>query len=139
MDPDTLQAINAIESLTARHFRSLDTKDWSTFSSGLADDIDVDTTAVGGVGVGVGGASSYVSALQSIYGNTVTVHQGHLPEIAITGVGAAIRTWTVQVLLVRPDGSRLLSSGHDCDTYGIRDGRWEIAGTKSTRLQSDPS
>ncbi|WP_330252824.1 nuclear transport factor 2 family protein [Nocardia sp. NBC_00565] len=33
MDPDTLQAINAIESLKARYFRSLDTKNWSTFSS----------------------------------------------------------------------------------------------------------
>lgn len=98
MDPDILQAINAIESLKARYFRSLDIKDWSTFRSGLADDIDVDTTAVGGVGVGVGGASSYVSALQSIYGNTVTVHHGHAPEIAITGVGATTGTWAFRGL-----------------------------------------
>lgn len=37
MDPDALQAI-AIESLKARYFRSLETRDWSIFSSGLTDD-----------------------------------------------------------------------------------------------------
>ncbi|WP_330252830.1 nuclear transport factor 2 family protein [Nocardia sp. NBC_00565] len=137
VDPDTLQAINAIESLKARYFRSLDTKDWSAFGSVLADDVDVDMTPVGGVRVN--GASNYVSALQHDYGTTVTVHHGHMPEIAITGVGAATGTWAVQVLLVRPDGGRLLSFGHDRDTYGIRDGRWVITGTKSTRLQSDQS
>ncbi|MEV5834520.1 nuclear transport factor 2 family protein [Nocardia sp. NPDC052112] len=137
VDPDTLQAINAIESLKARYFRNLDTKDWSAFGSVLADDIDVDTTAVGGERVT--GAADYVAALQRDYGNTVTVHHGHMPEIAITGMGAATGTWAVQVLLVRADGGRLLSFGHDRDTYGIRDGRWVITAMKSTRLQSDQS
>ncbi|WP_433761263.1 nuclear transport factor 2 family protein [Nocardia sp. CA-135398] len=132
-----MQAINTIESLKARYFRSLDTKDWSTFGSVLADDIDVDTTAVGGDRIR--GASNHVVALQTDYGTTVTVHHGHMPEIAITAAGAATGTWAVQVQLIKPDGRRLLSFGHDHDTYGIRDGRWVITGMKSTRLQADQS
>ncbi|WP_433526935.1 nuclear transport factor 2 family protein [Nocardia pseudovaccinii] len=137
MDPDTLQAINAIESLKARYCRGLDTKDWAAVGSVLADDIDVETTALGGTRVT--GASNYVAALQRDYGDAVTVHHGHMPEIEITAAGAAAGTWAVQVLLVEPDGKRLLSFGHDHDTYGIRNGRWVITGMKSTRLQADPS
>lgn len=137
MDPDTLQAINTIESLKARYFRGFDTKDWSTLGSVLANDIDVDTTALGGTSVT--GASNYVAALQRDYGTTVTVHHGHMPEITITAAGAATGTWAVQVLLVRPDGKRLLAFGHDHDTYGIRDGRWMITSIKSTGLQEDQS
>ncbi|WP_433621996.1 nuclear transport factor 2 family protein [Nocardia sp. CA-120079] len=136
VDPRTLQAINAIESLKARYFRSLDTKDWSVFGSVLAGDIDVDTTSVGGDRVR--GASNHVAALQTDYGNSVTVHHGHMPEIEITAADTATGTWAVQVQLVRPDGRRWLSSGHDRDTYGIRDGRWVITSMKSTRLQADP-
>ncbi|MEV6335332.1 nuclear transport factor 2 family protein [Nocardia vinacea] len=137
VDPQTLQAINVIESLKARYFRTLDTKDWSAFGTVLADDIDVDTTAVGGDRVR--GASNHAAALQTDYGDAVTVHHGHMPEIAITAAGAATGTWAVQVLLVKPDGKRLLSFGHDHDTYGIRNGRWVITGIKSTRLQADQS
>ncbi|MFI6362247.1 nuclear transport factor 2 family protein [Nocardia sp. NPDC050630] len=137
VDPDTLQAINTIESLKARYFRSFDTKDWSALGSVLADDVDVDTTALGGTSVT--GASNYVAALQRDYGTAVTVHHGHMPEIAITGAAAATGTWAVQVLLVRPDGKRLLAFGHDHDRYGIRDGRWVITGIKSTGLQEDQS
>ncbi|MEV2224817.1 nuclear transport factor 2 family protein [Nocardia vinacea] len=63
MDPQISQAINVIESLEARYFRILDTKDWSAFDSVLADDIDVDTTALGGDRVR--GASNHVAALQT--------------------------------------------------------------------------
>ena len=93
VDPDALQAINAIESLNARYFRRLDTKGWSTFSSALADDIDENTTAVGGVHIS--GASTYASALQSNYGTAVTVHHGHMPEIDSTAGGAATGRWAV--------------------------------------------
>ncbi|WP_329409823.1 nuclear transport factor 2 family protein [Nocardia vinacea] len=137
MDPDILQAINAIESLKARYFRSLDTKDWAAFGSVLADDIDVDTTALGGTRVT--GASNYVAALQRDYGDGVTVHHGHMPEIVITAAGAATGTWAVQVLLVKTDGKRFLAFGHHNDTYGIRNGRWVITGIKSIRLQADQS
>ncbi|WP_433633978.1 hypothetical protein [Nocardia sp. CA-120079] len=44
VDPQILQAINVIESLKARYFRTLDTRDVSAFGTVLADDTDVDTT-----------------------------------------------------------------------------------------------
>jgi SnoaL-like domain len=138
MDPNTLQTINAIEALKARYFRRVDTKDWAALGSVLADDIDVDTTAMGGGRVA--GASNYVAQLQRDYDTPVTtVHHGHMPEIELTSSDSATGTWAVQVLVVRPDGKRTLGFGHDHDTYAIRGGQWLITATKSTRLQLDQS
>jgi hypothetical protein len=137
MDPTTLQTINSIEALKARYFRALDTKDWTEFESTLADDIEVDHTALDGHQAT--GASNYVALLQEDYDGTVTVHDAHMPEIELTSAGSAVGTWAMQVLLVRPDGERVLAFGHHQDTYGLQDGRWLITTTTSTRLQVDKS
>jgi hypothetical protein len=137
MDPNTLQTINTIESLKARNLRSLDTKDWSEFESTLAADVDVDHAALSGERVN--GASNYVTQLRRDYDGAVTVHHGHMPEITLTSSDSAFGTWAMQVLVVRPNGRRVLAFGHHQDTYGIRGGRWSITSTKSTRLQLDES
>lgn len=137
MDPTTLQTINSIEALKSRFFRALDTKEWTDFESTLADDIEVDHTALGGHQAT--GASNYVALLQEDYDGTVTVHDAHMPEIELTGADSAVGTWAMQVLLVRPDGSRVLAFGHHMDTYGLQDDRWLITTTTSTRLQLDES
>jgi hypothetical protein len=137
MDPTTLQTINSIEALKARYFRALDTKDWTEFESTLADDIEVDHTALDGHQAT--GASNYVALLQEDYDGTVTVHDAHMPEIELTSAGSAVGTWAMQVLLVRPDGERVLAFGHHQDTYGLQDGSWLITTTTSTRLQVDKS
>lgn len=64
-----MQAINAIESLKARYSRSFDTKDRPTLDSALADDIVVDTTALGGDHVT--GASKYLALLKRNYSKTL--------------------------------------------------------------------
>lgn len=137
MDPYTVQAINAIESLKARYFRSLDTKDWPSVDSALADDVDVDTTALGGDRVT--GAANYLALLKRNYGKTITVHHGHMPEIQLTSPAVATGTWAVHALMVRPDGKRELCFGHDRDSYALRGGRWLITATTSTRLHQDES
>ncbi|RDI45097.1 nuclear transport factor 2 family protein [Nocardia mexicana] len=137
MDPNTLRQLNAIESLEARYCRGLDTKEWPALDSVLADDIEVDQTALGGDRIA--GAANYVAALQNNYGRAVTVHHAHMPEIELTSPTTATGTWAMQVLVVRPDGHRVLGFGHDYDTYGIRNGRWVLTATKSTRLHLDRS
>jgi hypothetical protein len=137
MDPTTLQTINSIEALKARFFRTLDTKDWDEFETTLADDIEVDHTALGGHQAT--GASDYVALLREDYDGTVTVHDAHMPEIELTSPDSAVGTWAMQVLLVRPDGQRVLAFGHHQDTYGLQDGGWLITTTTSTRLQVDES
>jgi len=137
MDANKAQALIAIEALKARYFRSFDTKDWPTLGTVLADDVDVDETALGGDHVT--GATNYVSLLKHDYDKTVTVHHGHMPEIELTAPDTATGTWAVQVLTVRPDGKRLLAFGHDHDTYTLRNGQWLITSTKATRLHLDKS
>lgn len=137
MDPTTAQAINAIESLKARCFRSIDTKDWEALDSVVAEDVSVDSTAL--EGDRVTGASNYVALLKRDYDKAVTVHHGHMPEIEITSPGSATATWAVQVLTVQPDGERVLAFGHDHDTYSLSGDQWLITATTSTRLHLDNS
>ncbi|WP_433526934.1 nuclear transport factor 2 family protein [Nocardia pseudovaccinii] len=137
VDPQTLQAINVIESLKARYFRTLDTKDWSAFGTALADDVDVDATALGGDRVR--GASNHVAALQTDYGDRVTVHHGHMPEIEVHTPAAATGVWALQDLLIWPDNIRGGGFGHYHETYTLDGDRWRISSTTLTRLYLDPT
>jgi hypothetical protein len=137
MDRHTLQAINAIESLKARYFRGFDTKDWPVVDSALADDVVVDTTALDGDQVT--GASAYLAMLKRKHSKTTTVHHGHMPEIRLTSSSKATGTWAVHVLVIGSDGRRELCFGHDQDNYALRDGKWLITSTTSTRLYEDQS
>ncbi|GAA5148851.1 hypothetical protein GCM10023321_11760 [Pseudonocardia eucalypti] len=134
--PDVLK-INTIEFLKARYFRCLDTKDWSTFESTLADDVEVDHEAL--AGPKANGRANYVTRAQSDYDGAKTVHHGHMPEIRLTSANTAEGTWAMQVLTVKANGRRVLAFGHHRDSYAIRDGQWRITSTKATRLQLDES
>ncbi|WP_405813436.1 nuclear transport factor 2 family protein [Streptomyces sp. NBC_01390] len=137
MSQSTLQAIDAIELLKARYCRLLDTKDWDDLKSVLAIDVVVDTTALGGDLVV--GASNCEAMLERKYDKAVTVHHGHMPEIALTSPSSAKAIWAMQILTVQSNGKRVLAFGHDHDTYALRGGRWLITTIKSTRLLMDES
>lgn len=137
MDVSDVLKINTIEFLKGRYFRALDTKDWSTFESTLADDVEVDHEAL--AGPKVNGKANYVTRLQSDYDGAKTVHHGHMPEIRITSANTAEGTWAMQVLIVKANGKRVLAFGHHRDTYVIRNDQWAITSTKATRLQLDES
>ncbi len=73
--------LEAIGQLKARYFRTLDAKDWVGMRQVLSDDVVIDTTESGG-GV-VAGADGFLEFLQQTLANSVTVHQGHMPEIEL--------------------------------------------------------
>ncbi len=74
--------VEAIKQLKARYFRTMDTKDWAGMRRVFTDDVVVDTTDSGG-GV-VTGADAFLEFLQQTLAGAVTVHHGHMPEIALT-------------------------------------------------------
>src|SRR5690606_35830474 len=74
--------IEAIKQLKARYFRTMDTKDWDGMRQVFTDDVVMDTSAAGG-GV-VTGADEFLAFLLEALDGTVTVHQGHMPEIDVT-------------------------------------------------------
>jgi uncharacterized protein (TIGR02246 family) len=127
--------IEAIKQLKARYFRMLDTKDWEGFRQVFADDVVIDTTDSGGELVT--GADQFLAYLDQALAGTTTVHQGHMPEITITGDTTATGIWALHDIVIWPGGMRLDGFGHYHETY-VKDGDdWRIQSSKLTRLHTD--
>lgn len=136
MDGDGADDIEAIKGLKARYFRTMDTKDWTGMRAVFTDDVVMDTSAAGG-GV-VEGADAFLAFLQEAIGPAVTVHQGHMPEIALTSSTAATGIWALHDIVLWPGGMRLDGYGHYHESYEKgADGAWRIARSTLTRLHVD--
>jgi uncharacterized protein (TIGR02246 family) len=127
--------IEAIKQLKARYFRTMDTKDWSGMRQVFTDDVIMDTSAAGG-GV-VAGADEFLTFLQPVLQDAITVHHGHMPEIEICSPSAATGIWALQDTIVWPDGSRMQGYGHYHETYEQVAGEWKIKSSTLTRLLVD--
>jgi uncharacterized protein (TIGR02246 family) len=127
--------IEAIRQLKALYFRTMDTKDWAGMRRVFADDVTMDTTASGG-GI-VTGADEFLAFLRAAIGDVVTVHHGHMPEIALTSPTTATGIWAMEDMLRWPDGRELHGYGHYHETYEKVAGEWRIKTSKLTRLRMD--
>jgi uncharacterized protein (TIGR02246 family) len=127
--------IDAIKQLKARYFRNLDTKDWDGFRQVFTDDVVIDTSDSGGEIIS--GADTLLAYLAEVLAGTITVHHGHMPEIALTGDTTATGIWALQDIILWPNGMRLDGYGHYHETYEKVDGAWRIASSTLTRLHVD--
>ena len=66
-----------------------------------------------------------------------TVHQGHMPEIELTGPGSARGTWAMYDRVELP-GAAFEGWGHYHETYCRHEGVWLIARMHITRLKIQP-
>jgi uncharacterized protein (TIGR02246 family) len=130
-----LDDLEAIRQLKARYFRTMDTKDWAGMREVFTDDVVIDTTESGGDVVG--GADAFISFLQDVLGEAVTVHQGHMPEIELTSPTSATGVWALHDLVIWPSGMRLDGYGHYHETYEKGERGWRISSSKLTRLHLD--
>jgi uncharacterized protein (TIGR02246 family) len=124
----------AIANLKARYCRLLDTKDWAGFGQLYAADVVLDTTASGGPRIA--GRAAALAMIQAALAGAVTVHHVHSPEITIDG-DEARAIWAMQDRLTWPDGRVLDGAGHYHERYERRDGAWQIAESRLTRLYVD--
>lgn len=115
--------VEAIRRLKARYFRALDSKDWAAYGGVFAEDCTVDLTRCGG-GTYHGRAEfqAYGASLKIVQ----SVHQGHMPEIEITGPDTATGIWALEDYNIWEDGRQNHGWGHYLETYVKRDGRWYI-------------
>ena len=127
--------IEAIRQLKARYFRTMDTKDWAGMRRVFTDDVVLDTSAAGGSVVS--GADEFMTFLQEVLNDAVTVHQGHMPEIELTSPTTATGIWALNDLVIWPDGTRLVGYGHYHETYEKVGDDWKIKSSKLTRLHTD--
>ena len=126
----------AIGELQARYFRLLDQKDWVGFRALLADDIRVDLTA-DQLGT-FDDADTFVAAMAD---HGVTVHQGHMPEIAVASADEATAIWAIEDVDRRPTvGGASVEAhayGHAHVAYGRIGGEWKVTSLTVTRLRTD--
>lgn len=120
--------VEEIKKLKARYFRALDSKDWELYASVFAEDAVVDLRNAGGaLYQGSEEFVAYARALTIVQ----SVHQGHMPEIELTGPNAASGVWALEDYNIWEDGSQNHGWGHYLETYEKTGGRWRI---KTMRL-----
>lgn len=144
-----LAACEEIKQLKSRYFHGVDEKDWQLLQDTLTEDAVLDFSEEGqhhvghhGVQAGdivpaewiVTGAATGTHLIESIVAEIVTVHQGHDPQITITGPDTATGTWSMYDCL---DYGTEVFQGHGYyrEEYRRVAGRWKIARLKLTRLR----
>jgi uncharacterized protein (TIGR02246 family) len=127
--------VEEIKQLKARYFRTMDTKDWDGMRQVFTDDVVIDTTEAGGSLVT--GADGFLTGLQAVLADAVTVHHGHMPEIELTSATTATGIWALHDIVIFPNGTRLDGYGHYHETYEKTDDGWRISSLRLTRLHTD--
>lgn len=115
--------IEEIKKLKARYFRALDSKDWELYRSVFAENVVVDLRRAGGDLIhGINDFAAYVSSLPIVQ----SVHQGHMPEIDLTGPTTATGVWALEDYNIWEDGTQNHGWGHYLETYEKQGAHWRI-------------
>ena len=142
MDSETLVHLEQIKQLKARYFRLMDTKQWEDFALVFAEDAQIDVTDDLGSDEGrVQGRPQIADFIRSAVQTARTVHHGHMPEITLTGPDTAEGIWAMYDYLEFPaeagQKNGLHGYGHYHEKYVRREGRWQIASMRLSRLRVD--
>jgi ketosteroid isomerase-like protein len=145
MSVDMADDLEAIRQLTARYFRLMDMKDWAGWAQCFTEDVVVRVDSAVSDGRNLvapfpipTGRDAFVAQNSETLRGVVTVHHGHMPEIALTSATTATGVWSMEDKLIWRDGSRLHGFGHYHETYRKEaDGEWRIATIDLTRLRLD--
>jgi hypothetical protein len=130
--------IEQIKQLKARYFRFLDTKQWTEFRALFTDDWQWYA----------GEANepqhltpdAFVEWISGSHdsGRVLSAHQGHMPEIELTGERTAQGIWAMFDWVDHPQSRAFQGFGHYWEQYEKGDdGKWRIKTTRLTRLRTD--
>ena len=131
-----MEDIEAIKNLKARYFRLLDTKQWDEWREVFSTDFsalfegphpDIEFHS----------RDELVDTNRGILAEVVTVHQGHTPEIEITGTDTATGIWAMYDRVELP-GNAFEGWGHYHEKYRKVDGEWKISHIHLKRLKVAP-
>lgn len=140
---DRLAAVHEIQSLKARYYRSLDTKDWAGLEATLAPDLTADFRDSGSErneDLLFEGAATFVGGLAPMMTPLLTAHHGHMPEIEILSPTSAQAIWALEDHVWAPEGVPtgfrwMHGVGHSHETYTRLDGEWRIQTLRLTRVR----
>ncbi len=137
-----LWEIEQIKQLKARYLRLLDLKKWDQYRELFTDDyrfyVEPDREPVPGTQPTDTNADDFVRRLAgTLQVPAVSVHQGHMPEIEITGENSARGIWALYEFIDDPKRDIAFKGmGHYHEVYAKgADGKWRIKETHVTRMR----
>ena len=129
-----LEEIEAIRQLKYRYFRLLDTKRFGELGELLTDDA---TTSYQSGKLSYRGRQAIVDFLEESLGSgeIITMHNGHHPEIELTGPTTATGVWYLEDRVVaRAHDFEVIGTGLYRDDYVKVEGGWKIRHTGYDRI-----
>jgi hypothetical protein len=135
-----LSDVELIRTLKARYFRYMDTKAWPEFRTLFADDLRFfadDQAVPTSTEPTVTSADEFVARVSAWLATAITVHHGHMGEIALDDSDHAHGVWAMFDWVDNPDYDRAFQGyGHYHERYVKGpDGKWRISELRLTRLR----
>ena len=125
-----LEEAEAIKRLKYRYFRCLDSLSWDEVIDCFAEDAIVDYGPIQ-----LRGKEALKEHLSGMIGSFRGVHQGHHPEIDLTGEGTARGIWELYVYACWDDRETAMRlGGFYHDEYVKERGEWKIRTTRMVQL-----
>lgn len=142
MDDDRLADRRALQELKARYFRFLDTKQWAAWRELFTDDMlfDIELAAGDAAQRMSSSGDDFVEMVSQQLKDSVTVHQGHMPEHTFLDDRNATGKWAMfdWVDSSGSGGGNMQGFGHYHEHYVKGDdGQWRIGELLLTRLRVD--
>lgn len=131
---DELREIEAIKRLKYRYFRCLDSKRWEELAECFAEDAVTDYDSGR---YAFRGREGIIGFLRAALGRptTVTMHQGHHPEIELTSETGATGIWYLEDLVIDTVSNTMLrGAAFFRDEYVKVDGEWKLKSTGYERV-----
>jgi len=130
-----LSDIEEIRQLKSRYFRCIDTGNEAELATLFADDVTVDYRG-GNYRLVVKGKADMVAFLSSsFHSGVVAMHQGHTPEIRITGADTAQGTWYLEDRFINPERNEdTVGSAIYYDTYVRTADGWKLQHSEYDRV-----
>jgi SnoaL-like domain len=142
MSSQQLSDLVEIYALKARYFRLLDTMQWDEFRDVFTDDLTFfmeNTRTPQSETPSWRGPDALIDNLRKSHPDRISVHQGHMPEIAFLDDNTATGIWAMYDWVDDPArGAAWQGFGHYHERY-VRcpDGQWRISSVHLTRLRTD--
>ena len=130
-----LEDVEAIKKLKARYWYAVDTRQWDELATCFAGDAVFDVPRLGRME----GGALIVKVLKRAMRNVTTAHQGHNPEIEVTGDATARGRWALNDRVRLPDGGSLNGCGHYDEEYVKENGSWKIRKSRLTYVFQEAS
>jgi ketosteroid isomerase-like protein len=130
-----LEDIEAIKRLKAKYWNSVDNKQWDNLADCLTEDFVFESPQLGLME----GKNYIVKVLKRATKSVRTAHQGHNPEIEITGETIARGRWALNDRVETADNQFIKGYGQYEEEYIKENGSWKINKSRLTYIFQESS